>query len=178
MNLNLANKITIFRLICVPLFVISMYYKPGGILAFCIFVVAALSDSLDGYIARNYNMVTNFGKFMDPLADKILVLSAFVMMTELGSLPAWATIIVLTRELAITGFRTLAADKGIAIAASNLGKIKTISQMLTIIFYFLKEISNISAIILVYQALVYLMVLATLVSGLDYIIKNRTVLED
>lgn len=178
MDLNLANKLTIFRILCVPVFVLAMYQNPGGILAFLIFSIAALTDSLDGYIARKYNMITNFGKFMDPLADKILVLSAFVMMTDAGQLSAWMTIIVLSRELAITGFRVLAADKGLTIAASSMGKIKTISQMVTIVVYFIKEISGIPILGPIYMLLAYIMVIATVVSGIDYIAKNRKVLED
>ncbi len=171
--MNLPNKITLFRVILVPVFILTMYLFPeNNLLSFIIFSIAALSDAMDGYIARKHNLVTNFGKFMDPLADKILTMSAFVMLVERGAIAAWIIIVVLTREFAITGFRTLASDSGVTIAASNLGKIKTITQMVAIIAYFVVGESTLFTI------LVYAMLIATIVSGYDYIVKNINLLKD
>ncbi|NLW42670.1 MAG: CDP-diacylglycerol--glycerol-3-phosphate 3-phosphatidyltransferase [Tissierellia bacterium] len=174
--MNLANKITMFRFFMVPVFMVSMYVLPStSVIPLIIFALAAASDAVDGYVARKYNMVTTFGKFVDPLVDKILVLSAFVLMAEKNVIPGWIVVIVISRELIITGFRTIAADKGVTIAASNLGKIKTISQMLAIIVYFIYSITG--NFYMIYQILVYIMAGATLISGYDYIIKNKSVLE-
>lgn len=171
--MNLPNKITLFRILLVPVFIISMYAFPQyDLLSLAIFAIAAGSDAVDGYLARKYKLITNFGKFMDPLADKILTMSAFVMLVERGAIPAWIIITVLAREFAITGFRTLASDNGVTIAASNLGKIKTITQMVTIIAYFIFGES------LIFTILVYLMLVATVVSGYDYIVKNLNLLKD
>lgn len=174
--MNLANKITMFRFLMVPVFMITMYNLPvASPIPLIIFVVASLSDAVDGYVARNYNMVTTLGKFMDPLVDKILVISAFVLIVEKSAIPGWIVIIVIARELIITGFRILAADAGITIAASNLGKLKTITQMLCIVMYFVSAITGRFEI--VYVILVYVMALATVVSGWDYIYKNKDVLK-
>lgn len=174
--MNLANKITLFRFFMVPVFMVLMYTLPSdSIIPLIVFVLAAASDVVDGYVARKYDMVTTFGKFVDPLVDKILVLAAFVLMVEKGGLPGWIVVIVVARELIITGFRTIAADKGVTIAASSLGKIKTISQMSAIIAFFLYSITG--EFYLIYQILVYFMAIATLVSGYDYIIKNKDVLK-
>lgn len=171
--MNLPNKITLFRVILVPIFILTMYLFPeNNILSLLVFTVAALSDALDGYLARKHNLVTNFGKFMDPLADKILTMSAFVMLVERGAIPAWIIIVVLAREFAITGFRVLAADSGVTIAASNLGKFKTITQMLSIITYFI--LGN----TIIFTILVYIMLIATAVSGYDYLVKNINILKD
>lgn len=181
MNWNLPNKITMARIIMVPIFVLSMYVDHGGILSLLIFSAAAISDAIDGHIARKYNLISNFGKFLDPLADKILVMAAFVMMVEMGYLPGWAAIMVISREIAITGLRVLAADKGVTIAASNLGKIKTISQMATIILYFFingQIVQQVSLLSNVYTFMVYFMAFATVYSGLDYIKKNLNVLKE
>lgn len=174
--MNLANKITLFRFFMVPVFMVLMYLLPSNsVIPLIVFVLAAASDAIDGYVARKYDMVTTFGKFVDPLVDKILVLAAFVLMVEKGGLPGWIVVIVVARELVITGFRTIAADKGVTIAASNLGKLKTISQMSAIIAFFLYSITG--GFYLIYQILVYFMAIATLVSGYDYIIKNKDVLK-
>ncbi|NLD18315.1 MAG: CDP-diacylglycerol--glycerol-3-phosphate 3-phosphatidyltransferase [Tissierellia bacterium] len=174
--MNLANKITMFRFFMVPVFMVAMYILPStSVIPLIIFALAAASDAVDGYVARKYNMITTFGKFVDPLVDKILVLSAFVLMAEKNGIPGWIVVIVISRELIITGFRTIAADKGVTIAASNLGKIKTISQMAAIIVYFLYSITG--DFYMIYQILVYFMAGATLISGYDYIIKNKDVLK-
>lgn len=174
--MNLANKITMFRFFMVPVFMVAMYILPStSVIPLIIFALAAASDAVDGYVSRKYNMITTFGKFVDPLVDKILVLSAFVLMAEKNGIPGWIVVIVISRELIITGFRTIAADKGVTIAASNLGKIKTISQMAAIIVYFLYSITG--DFYMIYQILVYFMAGATLISGYDYIIKNKDVLK-
>ena len=136
--MNLPNKLTVLRVILIPFFVASLLMYGGSVRMFRyvaagIFIVASLTDMLDGKIARKYNLVTNFGKFMDPLADKLLVMSALVSMVALEDLPAWVVIVILAREFAITGFRTLAVEAGIVLAASWWGKVKTTVQMIMII---------------------------------------------
>lgn len=174
--MNLANKITTARLGLVPVFILSMYLFPeNNILSLVIFVIASVTDFLDGYVARKYNMVTTLGKFLDPLVDKILVITAFVLMTERNVMPGWIVAVIIGRELIITGLRTIAADKGITIAASYLGKIKTTTQMLAIIIYFLSI--SVKSLIPVYRIMVYVCAIATIISGVDYIIKNKNVLK-
>ena len=140
-----------------------------GVVIFC---VASFTDYLDGHIARKYNLVTNFGKFMDPLADKLLVSSALICMIELGFLPAWIVIIIISREFIITGFRLIAAEGGLVIAASWWGKIKTVTQMLMIILVLL-GVGGIIGNILIILATVF-----TVISGVDYIVKNIGVLKN
>ena len=136
--MNLPNKLTVLRVIMIPFFVVSLLAFHGEVrllrnLAAAIFIVASLTDMLDGKIARKYNLVTNFGKFMDPLADKLLVCSALICMIELRELPAWMVIIIISREFIISGFRLVASDNGVVIAASYWGKFKTTFQMLMVI---------------------------------------------
>ena len=136
--MNLPNKLTVMRVILIPFFVAVLLYDNGSsqamrIAANVIFIVASLTDLLDGKIARKYNLVTNFGKFMDPLADKLLVCSALICLIQLGQLPAWVVIIIISREFIISGFRLVAADNGIVIAASYWGKFKTTFQMIAVI---------------------------------------------
>lgn len=181
MKINLANKITISRIIMVPIFIVVLLSPliPSPLnryIAVTIFIIASLTDALDGYIARSRNMITNFGKFMDPLADKLLVTSALISMIELGLLPAWVVIIITAREFIITGFRTIAASNNVVLAASWWGKLKTISQMLMIIFILI----GFQGVIFeaVNSLLVVLAVTFTVVSGVDYIVKNINVLKD
>lgn len=129
--MNLPNKLTIARIISVPFF-IAAYMFGYYILAFILFIAASFTDMLDGKIARKYNLVTNFGKIMDPLADKILVYSAFCLMVEDGTVPGWMLIVILAREFAIAGMRTVAASDGTVIAAGMSGKIKTVLQMIAV----------------------------------------------
>lgn len=146
MKMTLANKLTIFRMILVPIMVIFAYLPIGGdvygiaipmIIMDVIFIIASITDKLDGYIARSRNQVTTFGKFLDPLADKILVLTAMVILVEKAKLPAWIPVIVLAREFIVSGFRLVAVEKGgIVIAASVWGKLKTVTQMIALIFAF------------------------------------------
>lgn len=174
--MNLANKITLFRFFMVPVFMVLMYTLPEtSPIPLIVFAVASLSDAVDGYVARNYNMVTTLGKFLDPLVDKVLVLAAFILMVEKQAIPGWIVVIVVAREIIITGFRILAVDNGITIAASNLGKFKTITQMLCIVMYFVYSITGNFEI--VYTVLMYVMAFATVLSGWDYIAKNKAVLK-
>ncbi len=178
--MNLPNKLTIFRVILIPFFVFFMlapYFPDNGkYIAVAIFIVASLTDMLDGKIARKYNLVTNFGKFMDPLADKLLVCSAMICLVATGQLASWIVIIIISREFIISGFRLIAADNGIVIAASYWGKFKTVFQMLMIIVLIL-DIQNsffqILGVILTYVALIL-----TVVSLIDYIVKNKQVLKE
>ena len=175
--MNLPNKLTILRVILIPFFVVFMLFDITGAadkwIALVIFCVASLTDMLDGKIARKYNLVTNFGKFMDPLADKLLVCSAMICMIEMGKLPAWIVIVIIAREFIISGFRLVASDNGIVIAASYWGKFKTVSQMALIIVLImdLGGVWNVVGTVLTWVAL-----LLTVVSLIDYIAKNKQVL--
>ncbi|HAN10602.1 MAG TPA: CDP-diacylglycerol--glycerol-3-phosphate 3-phosphatidyltransferase [Clostridiales bacterium] len=173
--MNIANKITFLRILMIPFFLFFMYrdVEYGNYIALGIFIVASLTDMIDGFIARKCNMITNLGKFLDPLADKILVISAMIVFVEKGELASWAVIIIIFREFAITGFRTIAAANNNVIAASNWGKWKTVTQMAMIITLFF-DFGNINYI---KDILIYLTVAITLVSGLDYVRKNAHVIK-
>ena len=178
--MNLPNKLTVLRVIMVPFFVFFMLTDVGGPankwIALVLFCVASLTDMLDGKIARARNLVTNFGKFMDPLADKLLVCSAMICMIPLGKLQAWFVIIIIAREFIISGFRLVAADNGIVIAASYWGKVKTFVQMamsIFLVFHFQAEVFRIIESILIYAS-----VILTIISLVDYIYKNRGVMKD
>ena len=172
--MNLANKITLIRLFLIPVFVIIFMISGRDMnLAAIVFVIASLTDALDGHIARSRNMITNFGKFTDPLVDKVLTMAAFLVLVEDNTIPAWPVIIIISRELIITGFRTLAADSGITIAASVWGKAKTTSQMIALVMLLLNvEVINKLGIYVFYLALIL-----TVISGLDYLVKNKKVLD-
>jgi CDP-diacylglycerol--glycerol-3-phosphate 3-phosphatidyltransferase len=179
--MNLPNKLTILRVIMIPLFLLILLtnWLPDPqkrIIAVIIFALASFTDYLDGYIARKNNLVTNFGKFMDPLADKLLVTSALISLVELGDLSAWIAILIISREFIITGFRLIAASDGIVIAASWWGKIKTVSQMLMIIIVLL----NINTTLFNYleYLLMGVVILFTIISCIDYIAKNIKVLKE
>lgn len=178
--MNLPNKLTILRTIMIPVFLIFLYIPglgmTGDVLATAIFVLASFTDLLDGKIARKYNLVTNFGKFMDPLADKLLVCSALIALVDLNRIPAWVVIIIIAREFIISGFRLIASDNGVVIAASYWGKFKTTFQMIMIILLILNidyPYSNIVNMVIMYIALAL-----TIISLLDYIIKNYKVFID
>lgn len=178
--MNLPNKLTIMRVILIPFFVfflLSPYFPAyGNYIAVAIFIVASLTDMLDGKIARKYNLVTNFGKFMDPLADKLLVCSAMICLIELDRLAAWIVIVIIAREFIISGFRLVASDNGVVIAASYWGKFKTTFQMLMVIVLILDiqmPFFRILGTVLTYVALIL-----TVVSLIDYIVKNKDVLKD
>ena len=177
MSMNLPNKLTMFRVVLIPVFIVvlmsGLIAEPASrYIAVVIFCVASFTDYLDGHIARKYNLVTNFGKFMDPLADKLLVSAAMICMIELGMLPAWVVIIIISREFIITGFRLIAAEGGLVIAASWWGKIKTVTQMAMIILMLL-GVNEVIGTILVVLATIF-----TVVSGVDYIVKNISVLKN
>lgn len=178
--MNLPNKLTTFRVILIPFFVFFMLApNMTGInhyIAAAIFIVASLTDLLDGKIARKYNLVTNFGKFMDPLADKLLVCSAMICLIQTGQLAAWIVVIIIAREFIISGFRLIASDNGVVIAASYWGKFKTTFQMLMVIVLILNidiPFFQILGVILTYVALIL-----TVVSLIDYIVKNKDILKD
>ncbi len=167
--MNLPNKLTIARMIAAPVYVI-LYALELYIPAFIVFVAASLTDMLDGRIARERGLVTNFGKIMDPLADKILVYSAFCMFIDKGIVPGWMLIIILAREFAVSGMRTVAASEGKVIAAGMTGKIKTVLQMFAVLFLILESYSNVLSII--GRVLLWASLVMTVVSGAEYIIKN------
>ena len=177
--MNLPNKLTILRMIMIPFFVAALLMEGGQVqtlryLAAGIFIVASLTDMLDGKIARKYNLVTNFGKFMDPLADKLLVCSALICLVELRELPAWMVIVIISREFIISGFRLVASDNGVVIAASYWGKFKTTFQMIAVVLLILK----IEALSMVTTAVVWIALVLTVISLADYIVKNAGVLKE
>ena len=199
MKLNLANKLTVFRIILVPIMAIIPYLNLQGdfyglpytyFWMELIFIVASITDKLDGYIARSRNQVTTFGKFLDPLADKILVLTAMVLLVELGKIPAWIPIIVLAREFLVSGYRLIAVEKGgKVIAASIWGKLKTVTQMIAIILImfdshafaecFKGTLSGVEfGLNLISTILLLISVVATIFSGIDYMKNGKELLKD
>lgn len=177
--MNLPNKITVFRMCMVPVFLIFMLVPgiPGAkYIALVIFAVASASDFLDGYLARKNNLVTDFGKFMDPLADKLLVCSALICFVESGKVPAWIVILIIAREFIISGFRLIAADNNIVIAANYWGKAKTVVQMFMCLFFIVDfdgTVVNIAEQVLMYGAAAL-----TVISLLDYLYVNRRVITE
>lgn len=178
--MNLPNKLTLFRVILIPFFVfflLAPYFEGyGNYIAVAIFIVASITDFLDGKIARKYHLVTNFGKFMDPLADKLLVSSALICLVALNKIPAWIVIVIIAREFIISGFRLVAADNGVVIAASYWGKFKTAFQMVTVIVLILNIPGKVFAVI--GNVLIYISLVLTVISLIDYIAKNKDVLKD
>jgi len=186
--LNTANKVTLFRVVMIPILVVVLYwgFHYSSIIAAVIFIVASATDYIDGYIARSRDMVTDFGKFMDPLADKVLVFAAMLWFTELGVMPAWATLIVLMREFAVTALRLIAISNGKVIAAAWSGKVKTAVTMICLTaMFFVGGLPNANEqavlpaeiAIWVKWAAVILIVGTTLYSGIEYFIKNRNALD-
>lgn len=177
--MNLPNKLTVLRVILIPFFVLALLAFGGSVrmmryLAAAIFIVASLTDLLDGKIARKYNLVTNFGKFMDPLADKLLVCSALICLIELGQLPSWMVIIIVSREFIISGFRLVAVKQGVVIAASYWGKFKTTFQMIAVVLMIL----NLPALNLLTVTCTWIALILTVVSLVDYIAKNHKVITE
>lgn len=173
-KMNLPNKITIIRVIAVPFFVVLFnlnYAFPAAIL----FCIASATDALDGYIARKRGLVTNFGKIMDPLADKIIVIAAFILLVQSGKIPGWMIIVILAREFIVAGLRTVAAVDGIVIAAGIWGKLKTATQMLAIPFLIVDNWPFEMIGIPVDQILLWMCVALTVISGIEYIYKNRRI---
>ena len=175
--MNLPNKLTTFRVILIPFFVfflISPFFDGyGNYIALAIFIIASLTDMADGKIARKYNLVTNFGKFMDPLADKLLVCSALICLIALDRIPAWIVIVIISREFIISGFRLIAAENGIVIAANYWGKFKTVSQMIMIILLLI-DLGGVFDIL--EQIFIWLSLALTVISLITYIWQNRSVL--
>ena len=197
--MNLANKLTIFRIILVPLMVIIPFFEIKGeilgvpityLIMDLIFIIASITDKLDGYIARSRHQVTTFGKFLDPLADKILVLTAMIMLVEMNKLPAWIPVIVLAREFIVSGYRLIAVEKGgKVIAASKWGKLKTVTQMIAIILAFIDvssfgacfngELSGFSFILnLAVTIMMIIQTIATIFSGYEYLKDGKELLKD
>lgn len=177
--MNLPNKLTILRVLMIPIFIFVLLTEPFGEIskwiAVAIFIIASLTDFLDGHIARKYNLVTNFGKFMDPLADKLLVCSAMIALVGMNRLASWIAIIIIAREFIISGFRLIASDNGVVIAASYWGKFKTNFQMFMIIMLII-DLGTGTAV-LIENILVYISLVLTIISLLDYLLKNKNVLK-
>ena len=177
--MNLPNQITLVRVILVPVFVVIMLMNTipnNDVIACVIFCVACASDFVDGYLARKWNLVTNFGKFADPLADKLLVSAALICLVDLGRLPSWVVIIIISREFIISGLRLIAVDNGIVIAANYWGKVKTVVQMFMCIFLIVNldgKFFNIAE-----QVLIWASVALTIISLVEYMYANRKVLSD
>ena len=178
MTMNLPNKLTILRVLLIPFFVFFLLVPVAGgaskYIALAIFIVASLTDLADGKIARKYNLVTNFGKFMDPLADKLLVCSALICLIPSGKLATWIVLVIIAREFIISGFRLVASDSGIVIAASYWGKFKTVSHMAMIILLILDFQNPIMQMIT--NVVVWIGVALTIISLVDYVVKNKEVL--
>lgn len=177
--MNTPNKLTVARMIIVPFLVVFLLSGLGGdvnrYISLILFVVASITDWFDGHLARKNNLVTNFGKFMDPLADKLLVCSAMICMIELNRLPAWVVIIIIGREFIISGFRLIAAENGIVIAANYWGKFKTVSQMIMIILLIL-HFDTIPAFVILEQIFIWISLALTVISLMTYIWQNKSVL--
>lgn len=175
--MNLPNKLTIFRVLLIPFFVVFLLVNItpyDNWIALAVFIVASLTDLLDGKIARKYDLVTNFGKFMDPLADKLLVCSALICLVEMERIAAWMVIVIIAREFIISGFRLVASDNGVVIAASYWGKFKTTFQMVMICLL----IADLEVLSLVTLIVTWAAVILTVVSLADYLLKNRGVMQE
>lgn len=177
MEMNLPNKLTLLRVFLIPIFVFVLLWSKipfNNYIALVVFVVACITDALDGHIARKNNLISNFGKFMDPIADKLLVCSALICFVYMKSIPVWIVIVIISREFIISGFRLIASDNGIVLAASTWGKFKTVAQMIMsilLIINFDNTFFNVLETIFIYASLVL-----TVISLVDYIIKNKGVL--
>lgn len=199
--MNLPNKLTLLRVVLIPVMIVIYYIKPlretcmftvngtgyltiSNFIMCLIFIIASLTDFLDGYLARKYNQVTTFGKFMDPLADKLLVSSALLVLMSQQAIAAWVVIIIIAREFIVTGIRLLAVEGGKVIAASKLGKYKTFTTMIAIIGLFFKEqgafifnqFNTSNIIYFIFNIMMYIALILTVISGLDYFIKNRKII--
>ena len=175
--MNLPNKLTMFRVILIPFFIVFLLVPLTPYdkwIALAIFIIASLTDLLDGKIARKYNLVTNFGKFMDPLADKLLVCSALICLIELDKIPSWMVIVIIAREFIISGFRLVASDNGVVIAASYWGKFKTTFQIVMICLM----IADLESLYFVTQIVMWIALALTVISLVDYLVKNKDVMKD
>ncbi|MDO5713479.1 MAG: CDP-diacylglycerol--glycerol-3-phosphate 3-phosphatidyltransferase [Tissierellia bacterium] len=173
--MNIANKLTLLRMGMVPIFVLLRYlHLPFALpISGIVFIIASLTDMLDGHYARKHHLITNFGKFADPLADKILAASAMICLVDSGLIPAWSVIIIISREFAITGFRIIAASENINIAAGPLGKLKTITQLIGLSLLLFYPLISPGIGLFFY----YFSVVMTVISGIDYIVRNKKVLD-
>lgn len=190
--MNLPNKITLSRICLIPIFIIILSipldlgaWNIGAtdlpithFIAALIFIIASTTDWLDGYVARKYQLITNMGKFLDPLADKLLVSAAFILIVELGLAPAWVVILIISREFAVTGLRLVAAGEGIVLAASKMGKLKTVSQILAIILLLLHNFPFSYIGLPIDIILLYIALILTVWSGVEYFVKNWHVMRD
>ncbi|MDW5299899.1 MAG: CDP-diacylglycerol--glycerol-3-phosphate 3-phosphatidyltransferase [Sedimentibacter sp.] len=178
-KLNLPNQLTVIRVLAIPVFLIFLYISKGifRFLPLLIFIGAALTDAIDGHIARRDNLITDFGKFMDPLADKLLTASAFIAFVEIGYLSSWVVVLIISREFLVSGFRTLAASKGVTIAANPWGKIKTVFQMILIVVILMDYTTYIGFVASWITPLVAIVVLLTVTSGATYIYENMDVIK-
>lgn len=177
--MNIANKLTIARVVMIPFFLLAIYLIPGDAgrwIAAVIFIVASATDFIDGYLARSRNLVTEFGKFMDPLADKLLVAAALIYMVEAGQLAAWMTIVIISREFAVSAFRLVASLNGRVIAAGPWGKVKTFVTMAMIVVVILPL--QLPFKLLLDNLLIYASVVLTILSAMDYFIRNKDVLKE
>ncbi len=176
--MNLPNKLTMLRVVMIPFFVVFMLVPIAGgtdkWIALALFIAASLTDMLDGHIARKYHLVTNFGKFMDPLADKLLVCSALICLVDLGRIPSWVVIVIIAREFILSGFRLIASDNGVVIAASYWGKFKTTFQMVMICLM----IADLEPLRLLTAAVMWIALALTVVSLVDYLVKNKSVMKE
>ncbi|MGL5755996.1 MAG: CDP-diacylglycerol--glycerol-3-phosphate 3-phosphatidyltransferase [Paraclostridium sp.] len=173
--MNLPNKLTLFRIFLIPIFIIVMMLNLQNkfLIACMIFIIASVTDAMDGHIARKYNLITDFGKFMDPLADKLLVISALTTMIEFNLVAAWMVIIIVARELTVSILRAIAAADGKVIAASSGGKLKTISQMVAIVILLLGAHTGNMLFLNVGKITILIATLLTLYSGWEYVYKNK-----
>lgn len=192
--MNLPNKLTVFRLILTFVFVaiVAAEFPHSKSIALIVFSVAAITDFLDGYLARKHNLITNFGKLMDPLADKVLMCAGFVALVELGLIPAWVAVVILAREFLVTGLRLVASAEGVVLAAEGLGKQKTIWQIVAVVYFLVYLASSEPAfgwmrwlfnwkptgITVAGEILIWIALILTLASGLSYAWKNRDLLKD
>ena len=192
-NMNIANRLTIARIVMIPLFLLIMCFPKdilgmvnvfhstlsvSWVLAMIIFTIASITNFLDGYLARKYHLITNFGKFADPLADKLLVMTAFITLVGAGVIPMWIVAIIVCRELAVTGLRLLLVNDGEVLAAAWPGKVKTATQMLAIIFLLIDDFPVKGLPFSIGTILVYICLVATIYSGVDYFVKNKHVFAD
>ena len=191
--MNIANRLTIARIVMIPLFLLIMCFPKdvlgivnvfhsnlsvSWVLAMLIFTIASITDFLDGYLARKYHLITNFGKFADPLADKLLVMTAFITLVGASVIPMWIVAVIVCRELAVTGLRLLLVNDGEVLAAAWPGKVKTATQMLAIIFLLIDDFPVKGLPFSIGTILLYVCLVATVYSGVDYFIKNKHVFAD
>ena len=191
--MNIANRLTLARIVMIPVFLLMMCFQKDAlgtvnvfqsnlsvswILAMIIFTIASITDFLDGYLARKYHLITNFGKFADPLADKLLVMTAFITLVGAGVIPMWIVAVIVCRELAVTGLRLLLVNDGEVLAAAWPGKVKTATQMLAIIFLLIDDFPVKGFPFSIGTILLYVCLVATVYSGVDYFIKNKHVFAD